>query len=61
MLMQFPSKYTADVSNCSLGVLLTFFSVKHSFALTVVTYGAVFGFGVGITYAIPLGCVMRVS
>ncbi|BFZ00819.1 hypothetical protein BsWGS_03857 [Bradybaena similaris] len=43
----------------SLGVLLTFFSVKHSFALTVVTYGAVFGFGVGIAYAIPLGCVMR--
>uniref|UniRef100_A0A0B7A8L4 Major facilitator superfamily (MFS) profile domain-containing protein n=1 Tax=Arion vulgaris TaxID=1028688 RepID=A0A0B7A8L4_9EUPU len=43
----------------SLGVLLTYFSVKHSFALTVVTYGAIFGFGVGIAYAIPLACAMR--
>ncbi|KAH9515447.1 hypothetical protein Btru_014469 [Bulinus truncatus] len=43
----------------SLGVMLTYFTVKHSFALTIVTYGAVLGFGVGIAYAIPLACCMR--
>ncbi|KAK0059761.1 oxalate:formate antiporter-like isoform X1, partial [Biomphalaria pfeifferi] len=42
-----------------LGVMLTYFSVKQSFALTIITYGAVFGFGIGIAYAIPLACCMR--
>ncbi|XP_059159550.1 oxalate:formate antiporter-like [Physella acuta] len=43
----------------SLGVFLTYFAVKQSFALTIFTYGAVFGFGIGIVYAIPLACSMR--
>uniref|UniRef100_A0A2C9L5X0 Major facilitator superfamily (MFS) profile domain-containing protein n=1 Tax=Biomphalaria glabrata TaxID=6526 RepID=A0A2C9L5X0_BIOGL len=43
----------------SLGVMLTYFAVKQSFALTIITYGAVFGFGIGIAYAIPLACCMR--
>ncbi|KAH9498550.1 hypothetical protein Btru_007039 [Bulinus truncatus] len=43
----------------SLGVMLTYFAIKQSFALTIITYGAVFGFGIGIVYAIPLACSMR--
>ncbi|XP_064615450.1 oxalate:formate antiporter-like isoform X2 [Liolophura sinensis] len=43
----------------SLGVLLTFFSIKQSFVLTMITYGLMFGLGVGIAYAIPMACAMR--
>ncbi|XP_012940971.2 uncharacterized protein LOC101852036 [Aplysia californica] len=43
----------------SLGVVLTYFSVQHSFALTVLTYGVMFGVGIGFGYAIPLGCAMK--
>lgn len=43
----------------SIGVLLTYFTVQHSFVLTVITYGAVFGIGVGIAYAIPMACAMK--
>ncbi|XP_059159579.1 uncharacterized MFS-type transporter YhjX-like [Physella acuta] len=43
----------------SLGVFMTYFSIKHSFALSIVTYGAIVGFGLGIAYAIPLGCSVR--
>ncbi|CAL1545164.1 unnamed protein product [Lymnaea stagnalis] len=43
----------------SLGVMLTYFAVKQSFVLTIITYGAVFGFGIGIVYSIPLACSMR--
>ncbi|XP_012940980.1 uncharacterized protein LOC106012469, partial [Aplysia californica] len=35
----------------SLGVVLTYFSVQHSFALTVLTYGVMFGVGIGFGYA----------
>ncbi|XP_041369549.1 uncharacterized protein LOC121383508 [Gigantopelta aegis] len=43
----------------SLGVLLTYFTIKLSFAVVVITYGLMFGFGVGIAYAIPIACAMR--
>ncbi|XP_012942301.1 uncharacterized MFS-type transporter YhjX [Aplysia californica] len=43
----------------SLGVFLTYFSAKESFGLTILTYGAMFGFFVGLAYAVPLGCAMR--
>ena len=45
----------------SLGILLTYYSIKMSFILTVLTYGFVFGAGVGIAYAPPLACAMKVS
>ncbi|XP_021364599.1 uncharacterized protein LOC110457591 [Mizuhopecten yessoensis] len=41
------------------GVLLTYFTIQSSFGLTVLTYGAMFGFGVGIAYATPMGCGMK--
>ncbi|XP_059159553.1 oxalate:formate antiporter-like [Physella acuta] len=43
----------------SLGVLSTYFSIKQSFGLCIFTYGAVFGFGIGIAYAVPLSCSVR--
>ncbi|XP_069119495.1 oxalate:formate antiporter-like isoform X2 [Argopecten irradians] len=43
----------------SAGVLLTYFTIKTSFGLTVLTYGGLFGFGVGIAYASPMGCGMK--
>uniref|UniRef100_A0A0L8HAN9 Major facilitator superfamily (MFS) profile domain-containing protein n=1 Tax=Octopus bimaculoides TaxID=37653 RepID=A0A0L8HAN9_OCTBM len=43
----------------SSGVLLTYFSVNHSFASCLITYGLIFGFGVGLAYPIPTGCAMR--
>lgn len=49
------------ISSSSLGVVLTFFSIKQSFILTMITYGLMFGLGVGIAYAIPMACAMRVS
>ncbi|KAK3095100.1 hypothetical protein FSP39_010342 [Pinctada imbricata] len=52
---------TCNVSNLfgSLGVLLTYFTIKISFVLTVMTYGLLFGLGVGVAYAVPMDCAMR--
>lgn len=43
----------------SSGVLLSYFSIKVSFWLLLLTYGLVFGLGVGIAYIGPLSCAMR--
>ena len=43
----------------SSGVLLSYFSIKVSFWLLLLTYGLVFGLGVGIAYVGPLSCAMR--
>ncbi|XP_076453917.1 apicoplast pyruvate carrier 1-like isoform X2 [Babylonia areolata] len=43
----------------SLGILLTYFTIKHSFAATMITYGLMFGFGIGVAYAVPLAVGMR--
>ncbi|KAK3801052.1 hypothetical protein RRG08_013449 [Elysia crispata] len=43
----------------SFGVLMTYFTIEYSFYLTVLTYGLVFGSGVGIAYSMPLSCGMR--
>lgn len=43
----------------SLGVLLTFFTIKASFWLVLVTYGLMVGAGNGIAYIGPIACVMR--
>ncbi|XP_062522055.1 uncharacterized protein LOC134196850 [Corticium candelabrum] len=42
----------------SAGVTLTYFSIS-SFWLTLLTYGLLFGVGVGIAYAPPMACAMR--
>ncbi|XP_005112731.2 MFS-type transporter asR1, partial [Aplysia californica] len=42
-----------------LGVFLTYVTVKESFGLTVLTYGLMFGYGIGLAYTAPLGCAMR--
>lgn len=44
----------------SAGVLLTYFTLT-SFWLTLTTYGLLFGIGVGIAYAPPMACAIRVS
>ena len=49
-----------SVSFLSMGVALTYFAVKHSFGLTIVTLGLVFGLGVGVAYAVPMAVGMRV-
>lgn len=46
---------------CSLGILLTFFTIKVSMPVSVITYGALFGLGVGIAYAPPLAVAMQVG
>lgn len=38
------------------GVALTYFAVQKSFVWVVLTYGLLFGLGVGIAYAVPLHC-----
>ncbi|XP_025078696.1 LOW QUALITY PROTEIN: uncharacterized protein LOC112554856 [Pomacea canaliculata] len=43
----------------SLGVLLTYFTVQYSFEAAVVTYGLMFGLGIGVAYAVPIACGMR--
>ena len=43
----------------SSGVLLSYFSIKISFWLLLLTQGLMFGVGVGIASAGPLGCTMR--
>ncbi|KAJ8309604.1 hypothetical protein KUTeg_012848 [Tegillarca granosa] len=41
------------------GIWLTYFTIKHSFSLTVLTYGAIFGVIQGICYGPPMGCAMK--
>lgn len=43
----------------SAGVLLTFFAIKVSYWLVLVTYGLMFGFGIGISYIGPITCAMK--
>ena len=43
----------------SAGVLLSFFTIKLSFWLFLLTYGLIFGLGVGVAYVGPLSCAMR--
>ena len=43
----------------SLGVLLSYFSIQYSFYLLLVTYGLMFGIGIGTAYIGPLSCAMR--
>ncbi|XP_022338088.2 apicoplast pyruvate carrier 1-like isoform X1 [Crassostrea virginica] len=43
----------------SAGVALTYFTIKVSFYWTLFTYGFMFGIGVGIAYATPMGCAMK--
>ncbi|XP_071085568.1 uncharacterized protein [Haliotis cracherodii] len=43
----------------SAGVMLTFFTVQHSFLGVIMTYGIVNGFGVGVAYSLPMACAMK--
>ncbi|XP_066267714.1 uncharacterized MFS-type transporter YhjX-like [Branchiostoma lanceolatum] len=43
----------------SAGVTLTYFTVTHSFYAILMTYGLMFGLGIGIAYAPPLACAMK--
>ena len=43
----------------SAGVLLSYFAIKVSFWLLLLTYGLIFGLGLGIAYVGPLSCAMR--
>ncbi|ELT92519.1 hypothetical protein CAPTEDRAFT_227457 [Capitella teleta] len=43
----------------SLGVVLTYLTIKVSLQLSVITYGAMFGLGIGIAYAPPLAVAMQ--
>ncbi|KAK6195536.1 hypothetical protein SNE40_000945 [Patella caerulea] len=43
----------------SLGVFLSYFTVKYSFPLLVLTYGLMIGLGIGVAYAVPMACAMR--
>ena len=44
----------------STAVTLTYFSLS-SFWLTLLTYGLLFGIGIGFAYGPPVACAMRVS
>ena len=43
----------------SAGVTLSFFTIKVSFWLLLLTYGLIFGIGVGMAYIGPLTCAMK--
>ncbi|PVD31760.1 hypothetical protein C0Q70_07178 [Pomacea canaliculata] len=43
----------------SAGVLLTYLTIKISFAMSVLTYGMMFGLGCGLAYPIPVTCAMK--
>ena len=43
----------------SLGVLLSYFAIQKSFWLLLLTYGLMFGLGIGIAYIGPISCAMR--
>ena len=40
---------------------MTYFTIKWSFYGVLLSYGVTFGSGVGIAYAVPLGCGMKVT
>ncbi|XP_046562713.1 uncharacterized protein LOC124271606 isoform X2 [Haliotis rubra] len=42
----------------SSGVALTYFSIQHSFAGVIITFGLMFGLGVGTAYAAPMDSAM---
>lgn len=41
------------------GVALTYFTINKGFIYLLLTYGFMFGTGIGISYYIPVGCAMR--
>ena len=41
------------------GVFLSSAAIRISFWLLLLTYGVLFGFGVGIAYVGPIACAMR--
>ncbi|XP_046378141.2 oxalate:formate antiporter-like isoform X1 [Haliotis rufescens] len=41
------------------GIALTYVTIKHSVALVVLTYGLMFGLGVGMSYVVPMSCAMK--
>ncbi|XP_046370771.2 oxalate:formate antiporter-like isoform X1 [Haliotis rufescens] len=41
------------------GTLLTALTIEHSIYLVVLTYGLMFGLGVGISYTVPMSCAMK--
>ena len=43
----------------STGVLLTYFTIKVSFWLVLLTYGIMFGVGMGVAYTAPLAAAMK--
>ena len=43
----------------SAGVLLTYFAIKVSFWLVLLTYGIMFGVGMGVAYTAPLAAAMK--
>ncbi|XP_070558337.1 apicoplast pyruvate carrier 1-like [Ptychodera flava] len=43
----------------SAGVFLTYFSIKHSFYLVIITYGVMFGLGIALAYGAAITCGMR--
>ena len=47
--------------NFSGSMLVSYFTVDVSFIACLMTYGLLYGFGLGIAYPIPMGCAMRVS
>lgn len=52
----------ATLIGCCLmcaGVLLTYFTIQISFWLVLITYGLMFGFGLGIAYIGPITCIMK--
>ena len=44
----------------SSGIALTFFAIKTSFALTLLTHGLLNGLGMGFAYVPPMSLTMRV-
>ena len=42
----------------SSGVFLTYFTIQHSMAMTTFTYGLMFGVGIALAYAPPMGVAM---
>ncbi|XP_070558352.1 apicoplast pyruvate carrier 1-like isoform X2 [Ptychodera flava] len=43
----------------SAGVLLTYFSLRHSFYLVIITYGVMYGLGVALAYGAAITCGLR--
>ncbi|XP_067669940.1 uncharacterized MFS-type transporter YhjX-like [Haliotis asinina] len=43
----------------SAGVILTYFTVQHSYIAVIFTYGVMNGLGCGIAYSLPMGCAMK--